>query len=133
MDFLLRLRMDSMTEHLLKAGINLETSDHLERVRYHFDETEIILLDGKMIGMLKTIETANETKIVQFQVDPEFQGRGLGRAVLSGLVKKSLKKELKVTLSVLKENRAKELYLNLGFKIVNENEHSFEMERCKTL
>ena len=65
--------------------------------------------------------------LMQIQVSPEFQGGGIGRTVITRLIKQAEEDGLSVVLSVLKNNPAKVLYERIGFSIIGESDIEFEM------
>ncbi|MCW8832755.1 MAG: GNAT family N-acetyltransferase [Colwellia sp.] len=133
-DFLLRLRKLSMTEHLAHAKIKLTDSQHLERIKEHYYESHIILRDRKPIGLIKfgvvsLKGTSKSLHIRQLQILPDFQGQGIGSKVLNVIKKKALQLQLPITLNVLLKNPARGLYLRHGFQIEGKNKVEFQM-RC---
>jgi ribosomal protein S18 acetylase RimI-like enzyme len=111
----------------MESGISLSNEDHLLRINYLFDQAQVIVLEGQDIGLLKVDEQGSNIEIVQIQIDPKFQGKGIGRQVVSNVIDKSKVLKKNVSLSVLKENKARELYLRIGFKIIGEDDNSFIM------
>ncbi|MNL57243.1 ribosomal-protein-alanine N-acetyltransferase [compost metagenome] len=78
---------------------------------------------------MKVNENKSGFEIIQIQIDPEFQGKGIGKKMIQSIIDKASSLNLPVELSVLKNNKAKQLYISLGFKIINENEDSFIMKK----
>jgi len=50
-----------------------------------------------------------------------------GRRILNDLIEEAIESEKTIKLSVLKTNKAKNLYSNVGFKIVGETDDSYLM------
>lgn len=125
--FLLALRKATMQEHLQRAGAPLDDEHHLARIRYHFDDAQIVWLDGRPAGLFKHYRDPAGWRIVQIQIDPAFQGRGLGRRLLEGVLDRADAEGAPVTLSVLKGNPAQRLYTALGFAAVQETDLEVEM------
>lgn len=125
--YLLWLRKETMEEHLVNSGISLNEEEQLLRINYLFDQAKMVLLDGEVIGLLKLDEKENEVEIVQVQIDPKFQRKGLGRQIIESVIENSLSQQKEISLSVLKQNPAKDLYLRMGFKVVSEDDTSFNM------
>lgn len=128
-EYLLWLRKQTMTEHFLNSGIEVNDEYHLERIKYHFEDAKVILLNENPIGLLKVNENKSGFEIIQIQIDPEFQGKGIGKKIIQSLIDKASSLNLAVELSVLKKNKAQQLYISLGFKIINENKDSFIMKK----
>ncbi|KGO93270.1 GNAT family N-acetyltransferase [Flavobacterium subsaxonicum] len=125
--YLLQLREQTMTEHLVSSGLEATTENNLQRIHYHFDDAKIILLNATPVGLLKVAEHIDAIEIIQIQIAPEFQGKGIGKAIISQILSNANSKNLPVTLSVLKTNKALNLYLSLDFVILDENTHSYIM------
>ena len=127
-DFLLDLRKLSMNQHLIRAGLNMSDSQHIERINECFEDSYIISVKGKAIGLLKLGILNHSLHIRQFQVLPEFQGQGIGKRVLEVVKKKAVQLKRPITLNVLLENPAKTLYCRLGFKVIRENDLEYRMK-----
>ncbi|MHA7056870.1 GNAT family N-acetyltransferase [Aquimarina sp. M1] len=126
--FLVKLRKLTMVEHLEKAGLHFSDDQHMSRVKIHFDNSYIIQHKKKQVGVLKYIETSGVIDILQLQILPKYQGKGMGKHVLNHMIKLSEDFNKKLTLKVLKENPARYLYKRNGFTVVDEDEHEFYME-----
>lgn len=126
-DFLLQLRKQSMQQHLLNAGIVLNDQQHYARVDEHFSDSRLILLDEHAIGVLKLGIFAYNVHIRQFQLLPAYHGQGIGSMVLTQLKKQAFDNKKSISLNVLKQNPAKQLYLRHGFVVIEENDVEFKM------
>jgi len=128
-DFLLDLRKKTMTEHYASSNLSTDEKATLQRVLYEFEKANIIILNNKPIGLLKINKAEDHIEILQLQIDPKLQGKGIGKSILTDIINESSQKP--VRLSVLKTNKAQNLYSSLGFKIIDEDEHSYKMELSK--
>lgn len=133
-DFLLKLRKLSMNEHLVNAKMTMNDQQHLERIKSHYYESQVILRDRKPIGTIQLgivalTGTKKSLHIRQFQILPEHQGKGVGSKVLAVVKKRALQLQLPITLNVLLKNPARGLYLRHGFQIDKKNNIEFQM-RC---
>jgi GNAT superfamily N-acetyltransferase len=126
-DFLLSLRKTSMGEHLKGAGLLMTDEEHLERVKEFYQDSHIILHNRKPIGLLKLGVMKNSLHIRQFQIIPEFQGKGIGTLVINVVKKRALQLMLPITLNVLLKNPARALYLRHGFQIKSKNKLEYQM------
>ena len=126
--FLLELRRLTMSEHLRASGIEPSQSERRARVLASFDCAEIILLAGAPVGLLKVVRGPDNWDLVQIQIVPEKQGRGFGSTILEKLLADAEQAHVTVSLSVLKVNPARQLYERLGFRIVAQNDHAYDME-----
>ena len=127
--FLFALRKATMTEQLTRVGEPADDDTHRSRLLHRYDTARVICLDGVPAGLLKAHRTDSEWVVVQFQVTPALQGRGIGESVLHTVLRAAQADALPVTLKVLKGNPAKRLYDRLGFEVVDEDETQFYMRR----
>jgi ribosomal protein S18 acetylase RimI-like enzyme len=127
-DFLLNLRMKTMNPHYETSGLSTDRETTLQRVLYQFEKAHIIFLDHQPIGLLKLDRTFTNIEVMQLQIDPSQQGKGLGKKILSDILEEASLAGKTVSLSVLKTNKAQHLYKSLGFRIVDEDQYSYFME-----
>lgn len=116
-----------MNPHLNASALPVSDEAHLQRIEYQFEHATIIEINKRAIGLVKVHRQANNIELIQIQVAPSYQGKGIGRRILNELIKEAIHSQKTITLSVLKTNQAKSLYLSVGFKIVGENDHSHLM------
>jgi len=125
--FLMRLRRESMDEHLNATGASTSESDHLARLRYRFECAEVLLHEGNPVGLLKVSRDGQEWKVIQIQLLRDLQGQGLGAKLLKQVITESFAAGASLTLSVLKANPARSLYERLGFVVESESEYEYNM------
>jgi ribosomal protein S18 acetylase RimI-like enzyme len=82
--------------------------------------------------LLKAYRDATEWHLVQLQIDPHYQGRGLGEQIIKTLLAGAQADALPVSLKVLKGNPAKRLYERLGFREISSDEREFHMRWQQT-
>ncbi|MFM0055888.1 GNAT family N-acetyltransferase [Paraburkholderia phytofirmans] len=128
--FLLELRKATMTEHLARVGEPSDDTEHRARLLHRYDTARVICIDGAPAGLLKAHRTDAEWVVVQLQIAPALQGRGIGERALHTVLRAAQADALPVTLKVLKGNPAQRLYERLGFEIVGEDERQFHMRRA---
>jgi ribosomal protein S18 acetylase RimI-like enzyme len=80
--------------------------------------------------LLKAHRSDTEWRVVQLQIAPALQGRGIGERALRTVLRDADAATLPVTLKVLKGNPARRLYERLGFEVVSEDEREFHMRRA---
>jgi ribosomal protein S18 acetylase RimI-like enzyme len=88
---------------------------------------QVIELAGQPVGLVKVIRSQEQWKLLQLQVLPPHQGRGIGTGVVLGVLKQARAANVPVVLTVLKGNPAKRFYERVGFLVVGEREHVYEM------
>ncbi|QEI07544.1 GNAT family N-acetyltransferase [Pigmentiphaga aceris] len=128
-DFLLWLRKQTMTEHLSRVGLSLDDKHHRQRLLAKYSDAHVVCVGDEDVGLCKAYRSETAWVLMQIQMAPAWQGRGLGAKVIQALIAQARKDGLPVTLSVLKGNPAKRLYERLGFVVFAETEHEFEL-RC---
>ncbi len=90
---------------------------------------QIISVDGNDIGVLELIEKPGQIYLEEIQIDPGFQGRGLGTQIIKDIMDKAFESNCTVGLMVLKINdKAKRLYEGLGFTLMGETKTHYMME-----
>lgn len=83
----------------------------------------IVVVDERDAGVLHVERRADETFLVNIALDPEFQGRGIGTAIVGDV----LAEGAPVTLQVLRVNPARGLYERLGFRLTEETATHYRM------
>lgn len=125
--FLLSLRKASMNEHLHAAGLVLNDQEHMERIEEYYADSHLILYQQQAIGLLKLGMFSDRIHIRQFQILPEFHGKGIGGRILLMLKRKAIEKQVSITLNVLLKNPAITLYLRHEFAVVGSNALEYNM------
>lgn len=102
--------------------------EELQKKSFHYDRAWILSRGSQNTGFLQLQETSFSIEIEKFYLLPEWQGLGIGTTLFEGIINHANKEGKKLTLSVLKNNRAKSLYQRLGFTVQDENHYKFMME-----
>jgi len=93
-------------------------------------DVSIIEVDGQPAGSLWLDLEPESVHIVELQIIPELQGRGLGTATIMKVIQDGADRRLAVTLSVVPANpRAKLLYERLGFEVTAVEDPFIHMRR----
>jgi ribosomal protein S18 acetylase RimI-like enzyme len=127
LSFLLALRRQTMTAHEAAVGKIRSAAEVQARVLGAFDAARIVLLHGVPVGMVKVVRAAREWELVQLQVAPEYQSRGIGSTLLRHLCAEARDAGADLTLSVLKSNPALRFYDRQGFSVVGESATAYKM------
>jgi catechol 2,3-dioxygenase-like lactoylglutathione lyase family enzyme/ribosomal protein S18 acetylase RimI-like enzyme len=125
--FLLALRERTMRPHLERAGMAWEHDAQLARVTTQFEHAAIIMIDGVDAGLLKLDKSRMPWELVQIQMDPAFQRKGHGEAIVRTVLDDAKRAGSAVRLGVLKANPARRLYERLGFRVTDEDDESYSM------
>ena len=125
--FLVRLRQLAMGPHRTAAGIP-ETEEQVHaKVRTDFEAAAIIVHRDEAIGLFKARRDSSPWSILQIQILPSWQGRGIGTCLVEQFVAQARTLGQEVELSVLKVNPALRLYQRQGFSIVSASTHGFTL------
>jgi ribosomal protein S18 acetylase RimI-like enzyme len=82
---------------------------------------EIVLVDGRPVGVLTLADRGDVMHLVWMAVLPVAQRQGLGTAVLAYCQQRAREAEKPLTLQVLRNNPAFSLYKRQGFEVYAEN------------
>ena len=88
---------------------------------------QVVVVDGRDAGQLVVDRRPDHLFLQTLYILPEFQGRGLGTAIIQDVLAEANRAGLPVALSVLRLNRARRLYERLGFVATSEDETHFHM------
>jgi ribosomal protein S18 acetylase RimI-like enzyme len=88
----------------------------------HFDPapSRIVVVGGEHVGVIAVVWSAADAFLSNIEILPEYQGRGLGAALVRGVIAEADARRLPVRLHVLKINPARRLYERLGFVVTGE-------------
>lgn len=98
----------------------------------HFDVSSnrhVIEVSDEGIGTVEIWDEPARLVLASIRVAPEWQGRGVGTAIIRSVLSRGAAERKPVALQVLKVNpRAKQLYEREGFRVVEETPTHFRME-----
>lgn len=87
-----------------------------------------IVVGGHRVGVVQIGESPEAISLSQIEILPEFQGRGIGTAVVRSLIARCEREGKPLTLHVFKTNTsALRLYERLGFVVTGHGDHDTEM------
>jgi ribosomal protein S18 acetylase RimI-like enzyme len=121
-EFLFRLHRETMRDVIEKTWGWNEGWQRLDFEK-RFGQCEVTIVEalGRDAGGLWLEPSPTMLYIANIQVLSHLQGRGIGTAVLQGLIAKAAAQPIALELSVLQANpRARRLYERLGFTVINE-------------
>jgi len=88
---------------------------------------QIILVEGERAGLFAVDYRPARFHLRFLQIAARFQGRGIGTMLLNELLARARQENVAVTLDVLRNNPARELYERVGFKVTGERESKLRM------
>lgn len=127
--FLWKLRNCTVREHLENAGVVFKNDEQLEKVLYRLDCAQIITVDGADAGLFKCSKDSDPWKVIQIQVAPEHQGKGLGAKLLGDMLEEAWINQVSVELHVPTYSPARRLYEKLGFRVTSPDDTGFTMQK----
>ena len=125
--WLVDLRVATMDGYLRASGENLTRADQEARVAYAFDDIRVVEDEAEAVGMIKVTRSPDVWKLVQIQMVPDRQGRGIGTQLIRALQEEAQALGRAIELSVLNVNPALRLYERLGFTVVERKQRSTTM------
>jgi ribosomal protein S18 acetylase RimI-like enzyme len=125
-DFLARLYASTRSEELRHTGwTDSEKQTFLDQQfraqTLHYENLyrgarrAIVLFEDKPAGRLYLFQMNNDLRIVDISLLSEYRGRGIGTALLRGILERAQATGSKVSIHVEIFNPAKRLYERLGF------------------
>lgn len=87
----------------------------------------MVIIAGKRAGYLNVIKEPKPIYIVNFQLSPIWQNKGIGTKLLSHLL--SLYSRDSIELTTFEDNPAKRLYERMGFVVIEKNGMTVKMEK----
>jgi ribosomal protein S18 acetylase RimI-like enzyme len=130
-EFLYNLHVLALRSYVEKLW-GWEESWQREYFERKFDpqKRKIIQVESQDAGVLVVQQSNRQTYIELIELMPEFQGHGVGTAIITDICSQAYGHSEVVTLHVLKSNiPARRLYERLGFEIVQEEEYRIKMIR----
>jgi len=125
--FLLRLRIAAMGPVLAADGLDPTTEEHLARIRHHFADARLVLQGEAPVGLVKLDRAATPWVLLQLQLLPAAQRRGLGTALLRTLQAAAAAAGAGIGLFVFPPSPARRLYGRLGWREIGPSDHGLEM------
>ena len=128
-EFLFQLLKATMREYVEQSwGWDEEWQRAYFQMRYDPSENQIIVLDGRDIGVIAAERREDTIHLSTIYIRPEYQDQGIGTQLLKDLLAEASREGLPVTLRVLRVNPAKRLYERLGFVVIRETETRYYMK-----
>jgi 2-amino-4-hydroxy-6-hydroxymethyldihydropteridine diphosphokinase len=122
-------------ELMMRPYVELTHEWDSTKFREYFDPKtiEVIQADGIDIGMLKVEERDEYIYLGDLQIDRAYQNRGIGTKLIQTVIRSANIVNKPIRLRVLKGNPAKELYLRLGFQVIQALDNAYILERKSSI
>jgi ribosomal protein S18 acetylase RimI-like enzyme len=128
--FLVRLYAGTREPELEASGLPREQWGAFVEHQYaaqsrHYESYEdtsfdVVLVDGEPAGRLIVARWAEELRVVDIALLPEYRGRGIGGGLMRALLEEADERGVKTSIHVERFNPAQRLYARLGFQAVAE-------------
>ncbi len=128
-DFLYQLNESTMRAYVISTCGGWDDAFQARYFRDHFDPPKIrtIVIAGRDVGMVETEAGDGDVVLANIRIAPEYQRRGLGKAMIKEIVADAHRAGLSVRLRVLKVNSARGLYERLSFSVSDEAPTAYVM------
>src|ERR1022692_3073516 len=129
-DILFRIHRASMGEYLEQAfGPWTDEFDREQHEQWlSAGRVQVVLVGDEIAGALDVEWTAEAALLYRIGIDPLFQGRGLGTAIVRELQRECGGRSRPVRLHVFPPNPARRLYQRFGFREVGRDGTSIMMQ-----
>jgi ribosomal protein S18 acetylase RimI-like enzyme len=108
-------------------GWDEAVQDELFDRRSGFANRRIVQVDGQDAGVIGVTHRGDRLFLDDIEIAPEYQGHGLGTALIRDLHAQAGAEGIPLCLQVLVTNRARALYQRLGFSITGESDTRYHM------
>ena len=106
--------------------LQFRAQDAAYRAQFPRASRDVIEAGGRPVGRLYVNVVNKETRVIDISLLPDWRNRGIGRRVLSELIRHSHREGSPVTLHVAAGNPARHLYEGLGFvALEDDGVHAF--------
>ncbi|MGH1481934.1 MAG: GNAT family N-acetyltransferase [Geminicoccales bacterium] len=105
-----------------ERNINLFRHDY-----YKLGESKIIILEETDVGWMQVHHGATDIALHQLHLIKPYRGRKLGTQIIDDLLERARQQKKTVSLSVIKNNPAINLYQRLGFSVVGSDDTKIHM------
>jgi ribosomal protein S18 acetylase RimI-like enzyme len=120
---LVTLRIEAMRASLERAGrFDAQRARHRFLANFVPELTHHILLNGERVGFVVVRPTSDGLTLDHLYVRPDYQGRGIGSAVLRIVFKEADSRALPIRVGALRGSDANRFYLRHGFVHTEERE-----------
>lgn len=94
---------------------------------YRPEETSIVSVDGEDAGWIAIVRSSEAIELDGIYLLPQYQRRGIGTALVRGLIQQAGTEGKALNLSTAKINPARNLYRRLGFVETHEDRYKAYM------
>ncbi len=118
---------DELWDQFMRMQFDLQQAHY--RRSYDNPSFDIILADDTPVGRLYLDRRADEYRLIDLALLPQFRGLGIGSSLLKAVVQESEEQGFPVSLHVEKHNPILDYYRRIGFRIAEDRGAYFYMIR----
>ena len=128
--FIFEVTRAAMRRHVEQTWGRWDDWDQRRRSDVSFDPTthSVIMVNNERVGLVAVDRRDECLTLEKLYLWPRFQNRGIGSAVLRGLIAQARARSVPLRLRVLRGNPVRALYERFGFKVVRETEERVFLE-----
>ncbi len=109
--------------------LQFDAQDRSWRAVHPSADVDVVLVDDAPVGRLVADRSGAEVHVVDVALSPDHRGRGIGTALLTGLLADADAQGRAVVLAVDRGSPARRLYERLGFRVVGEDDVRLALRR----
>lgn len=102
------------------VDMQFDAQDHEYRRLNPHGAFDVVEVDGVAAGRLYVDRRPGDLRIIDIALLPEYRGRGIGSALITGLQRQALAEGRIVSIHVEVHNPARSLYERLGFEVAED-------------
>ncbi|MCF7927512.1 MAG: GNAT family N-acetyltransferase [Spirochaetales bacterium] len=127
--------VNTLTRTVMRDYVDATWEGEEEREAYYqlniFDPetTQIIQVNGVDAGRMNIRRSKDSMYVDEIHLHPEFQGKGIGSAIMRGLIEEASRSGRTIELHALKRNPVVGLYKKLGFRVYREDKDRIYMRQ----
>lgn len=129
-DFIYNLKKESIYDYVNRIwGWNEEYQIKDFETDFILENFKIIEVNNKYVGFVQINEDILNVNITEIHIIREYQGKGVGGRIISNIIKQATKDDKTVSIGCfIDNNRAKQLYERLGFKVISITDTHYQMK-----
>jgi len=101
--------------------LQFDGQDAYYREQYPAAEFQVIMNDDAPVGRLYVLRTADEIRIMDITILPDFRSQGIGASILKPLLEEAVGENKRVTIWAESFNPSQNLFRRLGFTLAQED------------
>ena len=128
-DFFYQLKKTVLKDYIEQIwGWDEDFQIQFHKENFYVEETQIIIVEENNAGTVEVKEDAERVFISSLYILPQYQNKGIGKAICNDYLSKAAVEKKRIELEVLKLNvNAQRLYKSLGFTLTEGDDTKYFM------